>query len=291
MDPRLLLHRLERTAGDCSSVDEFSSAKVEDGMVICNELANFPDFRSCLTERAREWLCTELKEGDLTSGRDREALWLNGFSIHLAGLLEMEEQLERLLELLKYDWDWTNELIQKALCRLRSPGVLERCARLYPSMPWQGRLFSSSVFETACFPETETLVTGLLQAEPDDDQRVRLAHALAHCGTPQSQNIARAVYAEAPDDPERFDIVRLLYAQFAILGVKDAEMEEWQRTMKDTRLRLRDARARLAPVIHAGASGSAFTALLEACSEPKIGRNEMCPCGSAKKYKQCCLRR
>jgi len=23
--------------------------------------------------------------------------------------------------------------------------------------------------------------------------------------------------------------------------------------------------------------------------EPKIGRNDMCPCGSAKKYKHCCL--
>jgi uncharacterized protein YecA (UPF0149 family) len=24
-------------------------------------------------------------------------------------------------------------------------------------------------------------------------------------------------------------------------------------------------------------------------TEPKIGRNEQCPCGSGKKYKQCCL--
>ncbi|MCF8237763.1 MAG: SEC-C domain-containing protein [Saprospiraceae bacterium] len=24
-------------------------------------------------------------------------------------------------------------------------------------------------------------------------------------------------------------------------------------------------------------------------AEPKIGRNEPCPCGSGKKYKKCCL--
>ncbi|MBD3810221.1 MAG: SEC-C domain-containing protein, partial [Sulfuricurvum sp.] len=23
--------------------------------------------------------------------------------------------------------------------------------------------------------------------------------------------------------------------------------------------------------------------------EPKIGRNDLCPCGSGKKYKKCCL--
>jgi len=25
-------------------------------------------------------------------------------------------------------------------------------------------------------------------------------------------------------------------------------------------------------------------------SEPKIGRNERCPCGSGRKYKKCCLK-
>ena len=25
--------------------------------------------------------------------------------------------------------------------------------------------------------------------------------------------------------------------------------------------------------------------------EPKVGRNDPCPCGSGKKYKQCCMRK
>ena len=25
------------------------------------------------------------------------------------------------------------------------------------------------------------------------------------------------------------------------------------------------------------------------CKEPKIGRNEPCPCGSGKKFKKCCI--
>ena len=26
-------------------------------------------------------------------------------------------------------------------------------------------------------------------------------------------------------------------------------------------------------------------------SKPKIGRNELCPCGSGKKYKKCCIKK
>lgn len=29
--------------------------------------------------------------------------------------------------------------------------------------------------------------------------------------------------------------------------------------------------------------------LVEVRTEPKIGRNEPCPCGSGKKYKKCCI--
>ena len=29
---------------------------------------------------------------------------------------------------------------------------------------------------------------------------------------------------------------------------------------------------------------------IEPRTEPKVGRNELCPCGSGKKYKRCCLK-
>ena len=44
------------------------------------------------------------------------------------------------------------------------------------------------------------------------------------------------------------------------------------------------------PMQYSGASGGAAASVRQVAKKDRIGRNDPCPCGSGKKYKQCCLR-
>jgi len=55
-------------------------------------------------------------------------------------------------------------------------------------------------------------------------------------------------------------------------------------------VRVREAPSAPRPTQYSGASGGSAGSVHQQRRSSKVGRNDPCPCGSGKKYKQCCLR-
>jgi len=273
------LSRLHDVLERCDEGKEFPHALIDEARLLCRRLVEEGDTHTELKRRTQEWLSFDF--GEEHSPRH----WFSGIAIELAGMLGFQPTIPRLIEHFDYDWDWWNESIQKSIRQMRTPGTLELCAALYPSLEWHGRLYLTDVFESPRIPEIEPTLSKLLEDEDDDDLRVHLASALAVLGTPSSQLKARAVYEECLGDPERFAIAEILYHQFVIQGIEEAELKQW--CAKMDRFRRMDAepstlfsKFQNAPLISNNILSANF----------KAGRNDPCPCGSGKKYKKCCLK-
>jgi len=272
------LLRLHEILALCGEQDEFPHNLINEARLLCRRLVEAGDALRELEQLTRDWLEFDLS-GDISPRH-----WYSGMAIELAGMLRLESTIPRLIEHFSYDWDWWSEAIQKSVGAMRSLETLELCAGIYPSLDWHGRLYLAEVFESPRIPEIEPRLSSLLKNEPDDDLRVDLADALAVLGTHSSQSIARAVYRECPDDPERFFIAETLYYQFVIQGVDDPDLKRWRTKMERFR-RMHTSNL------------SRFSAVESAPSIPKdvipvkfsAGRNDPCPCGSGKKFKKCCL--
>lgn len=210
---------------------------------------------------------------------------MSGIAIMLAGLLKLESTIPRLVEYFDSDSDWWNELIAESLWRMRSPETVKLYAKLYPSLAWHGRLFLREVFENPRLPEIEPILAKLLKKESAYDLRANLGVALSLLGTPTARAKARAVYREIADDPERFQIAEILYCQFTIEGIEDPDLDQWRERMEGFR-NLPDDDDFSELFSDVPSDWDDITPV-----DIKIGRNELCPCGSGKKYKKCCLNR
>lgn len=257
--------------------DDFPQDEIEEMEAICLRLLHDGEYRPKLAQCAQEWLRFDFT-GDTSSSH-----LFSGIAIFLSGHLRLEPLIPRLLEHFEYEWDWWSESIQTALKRMRSPEALEVCAALYPKLPWHGRLYMTEVFATGCVPEIENALVQLTNREHEEDLRVQLGYALAVLGTPTAQSLAREIYNEDPSDPERLEIVEVLYPQYSILGIDEPEMPRWRAKMEAMQAKTK----RLSSFNPAGLAFPAATP--SATSKPALGRNDLCSCGSGKKYKKCCI--
>jgi len=272
---RECLSRLHDILERCDKGKEFPHALIDDARLLCRRLVEEGDAHAELKRLTHEWLSFDFNE------EHSPRHWFSGIAIELAGMMGLQPTIPRLIEHFDYDWDWWNESIQKSIRQMRTSGTLELCAAVYPSLEWHGRLYLCDVFESPRIPEIEPTLSNLLEEEDDDDLRVNLGSAMAVLGTPSSQRKARAVYEECPDDPERFVIAEMLYYQFVIQGIEEAEMEQWRARMD---------RFRKGEVDPSRIFSRFRSAPLDSGDNPKVGRNDPCPCGSGKKYKKCCMK-
>lgn len=79
-----------------------------------------------------------------------------------------------------------------------------------------------------------------------------------------------------------FDADELYYGFYKVMGAHHPKLDEWENTAAERR-EYYDNRAKELDNLN-------FTvpAVQPAKKEPKVGRNDPCPCGSGKKYKKCC---
>ena len=271
--------RLHDILERCEEGEEFPHALLNEARLLCGRLVEEGDAHAELKRLTQEWLGFDFGE------KHTPRHWFSGMAIELAGMLGLQPTIPRLIEHFDYDWDWWNEAIQKSIRQMRTPGTLELCAALYPSLEWHGRLYLGDVFESPCIPEIEPTLSKLLEDEDSDDLRVNLAIALALLGTPSSQQKARAVYEECPEEPERFSIAETLYYQFVIQGIEEVKLEQWRAKMDRFRRMAADPSR-----LFSGFKSEPLDSSNIIPAKFKVGRNDPCPCGSGKKYKKCCMK-
>ena len=145
----------------------------------------------------------------------------------------------------------------------------------------------------------ESLATAARDETEDPDYRLMTANALLDFPRPQYRELLTALakqqkgfgvvfnaenveeaYAEAPDKPEQSRRRQESWAFYEPQAIA-ARQERWAK--EDQEAREREDRWQK--------EGASFEDALDPYirPEPKIGRNDPCPCGSGKKYKKCCL--
>jgi hypothetical protein len=281
-----LVERLVKLADQYATPDGGFDGDYEAHLPVCRSLVELEGYQDTLKNTVSRWL-----EADLAHWEE-PSHYLTNFALLFAGLLKMEALLPRILQFLREDCDYTRESVERCLLEMRNAHTLSACAEAYPTLDWAGRIYLVAFFHTNQFPEIESPLIGLLEKEPSIDLRVKLATALVLFGTPDAQRLARAVYDEEQEQQEEhdgFQIAKFLLLQFHIQGIQDPQVEEWRESLEWSHHEtMADFYKSLDRVLNPRAKDTPPAVAIP--SLPKTGRNDLCPCGSGKKYKKCCLK-
>jgi hypothetical protein len=257
----------------CAGKETFPHKEIRELELIAKTLA---DRGECPREAAGEWLDLVDPSPENEVGVDE---YRAGYALMLLREARMAAPLEKLLGVLDLDWDWTNELYQDALSAGADAGTIAELLEIYPTLEWYQRLFSSGCIEKCWRPENEAAVMRAAKNEDAPDLETSLAGCLILCGSAEAREYARRVARETPDQPECRSILEHDSVRSIVRGEDTEEdwkiLEHMEREHQRFRQRLGLLDFKKLPQTRPD-------------SDPKIGRNDPCPCGSGKKYKKCC---
>ncbi len=239
--------------------------------------------------------------------------WLEPLVVRLAGQACLESTVPLLIAKLHVNADFVNEECAKALARIGTPAVLHAIAEAFPTAEDHFRIFANGPLENIHSDlAVETCLT-LIANQYDEPVSLELAHALLCQFEYEGIEIARKMLVGRELDFESRGLRSYLLETCTLMGERFPEYEEWIRTGKaeeaehwkriaelgdDPEGLIRFALEKLTgkkatdlPKIKSPTPQSLpATQPPQLGSKQKVGRNEPCPCGSGKKFKNCCLR-
>ena len=249
----------------------------------------------------------DVPDGDtiihLLRSREVEESWLEIFLIDLAGQRRLRAAVPALVDKFRVDTDYMLEQAVEALARIGDPEASRLIRLAWPEAPEHFRYYTPSVLGQIKDPDSEEALLALVEVEADLTIRTSLCMGLCELFSERGVEAVRRVIATGYDtfytslEEELLPVVTALEIeipeaeswrqererQWRQFQRRLAEMQEWER-----RDQARPSRASDAP----GRSAAEMPAPVETIrrAEPKVGRNEPCPCGSGKKFKKCCGR-
>jgi hypothetical protein len=306
--------RLEEHCHDVADVETFEDADIPLAAALIEQIARAEG-------RARDRALKELERADPFD--DQENPWLPGLMINLAGRLRLEAAAPLIYRQFARDWDWYNEEIMQALKKIGGPAVTALVADNYVGSQEHVRIYSWGILEDVHHDRSVDDILRILPHENDEENRGQLGVALASHFDERGVEPALEIYREDPDDPERSTVIGRLYAHACLANLDRPEKEQWLEWLERDWESLKGTYSQLDGLAEAllrrerndwsdedwsdddefatAALGSLMTQHDEIESyrpmQPivrettRVGRNERCPCGSGKKYKNCCLRR
>jgi len=240
--------------------------------------------------------------------------WLEPLVVSLTGHARLESTVPIVMgKLLEDTDDLLNEECIEALVRIGTPAVLHAIAEAFPTCKTDIRfLLTNPLSNIPCDLAVEIV---LAQNEQETEELIRmdLAAALLRQFASEGIDLTRQLLAGRPMDfvgqGLRQDLLqncKLTGERFpeydAWLATQESEdaaherwMNEWESDpdgmwMRAAREKAKQQLADQPPLAPPWESGEPITPRLSA-PQQKIGRNERCPCGSGKKFKQCCLKK
>ncbi|WP_442598519.1 SEC-C metal-binding domain-containing protein [Neobacillus sp. D3-1R] len=191
-------------------------------------------------------------------------------AVYMIGLLKLPKYIPLLVSFLDRDDDILLEETADALISFQSDEVVE-------SVVPYARMQESSIFAISVLSGTKTpLATQVLkdlmtELTDEDDQSIvfeALCHQLSDAALPE-------IEAYLKNHPQSYlvEIEELAYGFYKVMGENHPYLEEWKRIAEKNE-------ADFAKDMERQNQPSSLN--------PKVGRNDPCPCGSGKKYKKCC---
>ena len=240
--------------------------------------------------------------------------WLEPLLIRLAGQTNLESVVPQIVAKLHDDADLVSQECAEALTRIGTPAVVHAIAEAFPTAERHFRIYASGVLENIHSDLVVETCLKLFHEEKDKFIRNELANALLSQFAYDTIEPVRQYLIGKKLDFEGKDLQGRLLETCTLMGERFPEYDEWLATEKSEEAEhwksvqelednpeglIKYALEKLAgkkiedipkPQLSLpSASGLAFPH--QQASKQKVGRNELCPCGSGKKFKKCCLSR
>ncbi|MEH7075841.1 SEC-C metal-binding domain-containing protein [Neobacillus drentensis] len=209
--------------------------------------------------------------------KERKEEWFSHegiLAVYMIGLLKLESYIPYLATLLTRDEDILLEEVSSTLIGFQSDEVVQAVGPYLKKS--ESVIFASSIIENI---KSDLAVQALIEAyrcsgELDEQDLLieALCHQFSEKGLPVVSDHMKKDYTSG-----LVDIELAAYSYYSILGESHPELMDWKLAALENVLDVKHPSKQ-------DASLQSGTIL----KEPKVGRNDPCPCGSGKKYKKCC---
>jgi hypothetical protein len=242
-------------------------------------------------------------------------LWLEPLVVRLAGQAHLDTTVPLIVaKLLEDGGDILNQECAEALTRIGTPAVLEAVAEAFPTAEQHFRIYASGPLEKIHSDLAVEKCVQLLTQEKDHGIRRELAHALLCHFAPEGVEAARRLLLGRELDFEDKGLRNYLLETCTLTGERFPEYDEWLATEKAEKAEhwrrvkelegdpkglllfaLEKLTGKKAPGMPKAKPPVPPSPRLPLPRKPqvkqKVGRNDPCPCGSGKKFKNCCMKK
>jgi hypothetical protein len=244
--------------------------------------------------------------------------WLEPLAVRLAGQAHLESTIPLIVAKLHEDADLLSEECVEALARIGTPEVLEAVTEAFPTAEDHFRLYAAGMLEHIHSDQAVETCLDLLGREKDDGICAFLANSLLSHFAFEGIEVVRQLLKDRDLGFEGRGVRNDLVETATIMGVRFPEFEEWRaaekaekeehwRTMerfkgnpsaqllyglsKLTGQPMPDLPQLKPPAPRPASPAPRLAPFRKPEDQPKAGRNAPCPCGSGKKFKNCCMRK
>ncbi|HEY7326991.1 MAG TPA: SEC-C metal-binding domain-containing protein [Gemmataceae bacterium] len=242
-------------------------------------------------------------------------MWLEPLAVRLAGQAHLDTTIPLIVgKLLEDGGDILNQECAEALTRIGTPAVLEAVAEAFPTAEQHFRIYASGALENIHSDLAVEKCVQLLAQEKDHGIRRELVHALLCQFAPEGVEAARRLLLGRELDFEDKGLRNYLLETCTLTGERFPEYDKWMATEKAEK----EEHWRRVRELEGDPKGLLLFALEKLTgkkaadvtkakpplpptprltlprnpeAKKKVGRNDPCPCGSGKKFKNCCMKK
>lgn len=244
---------------------------------------------------------------DLLRTVGEEQGWLEIFLVDLVGERRLHEAIPLLVDRLRIDTDYLRDRVMDALGKIGDPEAVRLIRAAFPNEPWHVKNYASGALGRIKHPATEDAILELLETEQDVSIRTTLCMELCDLFSERGVEIVRR-QINAGYDRMIVCLEDHLLPVAHVLGIEPPEADAWRAEREERERRQAQRRAELEDLgrRHQAAKARGIDPLARLKEnpepstpkltpvendQPRVGRNDPCPCGSGKKFKKCCARK
>jgi hypothetical protein len=290
LDPETLWRELEELCDHNKSKDYLPDEDIDHAHRLVEAMGRHPNvFDARVIERLGQ---------DIDDYSDNPMIWMEPFLVQLTGELRLEQAVPLVLKRAQEDEVVASREAMWSLARIGTDAVVDALTDVSQKGDWDFRYHTAEILGIVHTDRALERCLGLLQEEKEVDIQCRLAQsALMHFSDEAIQPVRRFAVNDNLDPDDTIEVRSVFIGVTTLMGIDFPERGQWQEDADQyaefqqgwyTKQNADEEAADPAEDDFANLLPPSATVIHEG---PKTGRNDPCPCGSGKRYKQCCLKR
>lgn len=216
-------------------------------------------------------------------------------ALYLCGILSLEDTTAQLLELSENSFGSWEEEIEEAFILMNSQSALQLIQQRWDSLDECTQISLCEVYQALAPTQFDAFCRSILELDIDeyDDGEFYIKESFARAyvlsGSQQALDDCQQFidkYDITADHHEAFKLIVALYTHTILRDHHPERIDDLQRRLAVFNSEPADLDSEDLDWLQ---DYDDEEISLPPRKEPKVGRNDPCPCGSGKKYKKCCL--